>query len=232
MAAGRRPAPWLDYIRPALPARISRFDTYAFTAQESFIMASWNTFKNRLCIALLLGAASIQAAVAGPVLSMTATPNPALVGSTIDVDVSIADIVGLYGYQFTLSFNPALLQATGNSEGLFLATGGETYYDGGTVDNGLGTISFAFNTLLSDAPGASGSGNLAHYSFSVIGAGASVLSFSDVSFIGHNFNDLAPLANSLLVQTVDGADVPEPAGYMLLGVGLVGLMATRRRKDV
>lgn len=190
-------------------------------------MVSWNNWKNRLCIALLLGAVSIQAAVAGPVLSMTATPNPAIVGSTVDVDVSIADIVGLYAYQFTLSFNPALLQAIGNSEGAFLGTGGGTYYDGGTVDNALGTISFAFNTLTGAVPGVSGSGNLAHYSFNVIDAGASVLSFSDVYFIDHDFNDLAPQANSL---TVTASAVPEPAAYLLLGIGLVGLMAARRRK--
>lgn len=188
-------------------------------------MASWNNWKNRLCIALLLGATSLQAAVAGPVLSLTATPNPAVVGSTVNVDVSIADIVDLYGYQFTLAFNPALLQAVGNSDGGFLASGGSNFYDGGTVDNALGTIAFSFNTLLGAVPGVSGSGILAHYSFDVIGAGAAVLSFSDVAFLDSSFNALALQEDSLTLQAV-----PEPAAWLLLAIALAGLMAARRRQ--
>ena len=190
-------------------------------------MVSLNAWKHRLYIALLLGAASLHAAVAAPVLSATATPVPAILGATVGLDVSITDITDLYGYQFTLLFDPALLQASVGTEGVFLATGGSTYFGAGTNDNVAGSISGVFDTLIGSVPGVSGSGVLAHFDFSVIGVGRNLFSFSDVQFLNSAFADLAPQAASVALQTVS---VPEPSVYYLLGIGLAGLTVLRRRK--
>lgn len=193
-------------------------------------MMSWNAWKHRLCIALLLGAASMQAAIAGPVLSMTATPNPATLGSTISVDVKLDDIADLYAYQFTLSFNAALFQATGGAESAFLQGGGSTVFDAGVVDNAAGSIAFVYGSLLSPVPGVSGSGMLAHFTFDVIGAGTGLFQLSDVLFLDSAFGDLALQVQDLTVQANNSTSVPEPAAFWMLGLGLVGLGVMRRRR--
>ena len=172
--------------------------------------------------ALLLGAMSLQAATAAPVLTMTATPSPVVVGNTVSIDVSIAGISDLYAYQFSLSFDPTLFQAMGASEGPFM--GGPTVFDGGTVDNALGTISYTFGSLIGAVPGMSGSGGLASFSFDVIGSGTGTFSFADVVFLDSNLDDIAVGSGSLTL-----AAVPEPSAAWLLALGLAGVALARRR---
>lgn len=187
-------------------------------------MKSWKTRKTQLAIALLLAAAAGQAA-ADAVLSVHASKNPAVLGSTVELDVAIAGVADLYAYQFSLSFDPTLLRATGANVGSFL--GAVVFGDAGTIDNTLGHVDFTFATLLGPRPGVSGSGQLAHFSFNVIGVGSSALNFSDVLFLDSNLKDLPATLQPMSLQTVA---VPEPEAYMMFGVGLVGLAALRRRQ--
>ena len=190
-------------------------------------MMKW---KNCLAVAML--AASSQA-WAAPILNAQATPNPVTVGSNVDVDVRIDDIADLAGYQFTLNFNASLFQAIGVTEGAFLGSAGTTYFDGGAIDNTAGTISYVFNSLVGQVPGASGSGSLASVRLQAIGAGGGLFSFSDLLFLDSNMGDIVVGANSLQVGVLPAAanDVPEPASYMLFGIGLIGAAALRRRSQ-
>ncbi|KQQ97228.1 hypothetical protein ASF77_04540 [Massilia sp. Leaf139] len=183
-------------------------------------MSKW---KNVIAAALL--AASSQA-WAVPTLSTEVTPNPATVGSSVDVDVRIADVTDLYGYQFTLNYDASVLRAIGYGEGAFLGTAGTTDSFGGFVDNGAGTISFVYGSLVGAIPGASGSGSLAQFRFEALRAGSSTLSFSDLLFLDSSLRDIAVTLDAPAEVGV----VPEPASLALFGIGLAGAAALRRRR--
>jgi len=195
-------------------------------------MTSRQAWKHSLCSALLMGALFAQTAVAAPVLEIVAAPDPARLGSPLGLDVMLTGITDLYGYQLSLSFDPTLLQAIAVTEGPFPATGGSTFFDGGSIDNVLGTISFVFDTLVGPGPGVTGSGLLEHVSFSATHAGSSALTFADVLFLDSNLNGIEVLAQARDLRIIAATAVPEPETFALLAVGLAALAARRRRKSV
>lgn len=185
--------------------------------------------KARFCSVLLACSAWAVPALADPQVTLVATPTSPQVGSGVDLSVLISGVTDLYGYNFSLSFDASLLQVTGISEGSFLGSAGSTYFDGGSIDNGAGTISYLFDTLIGAVPGASGSGTLVTIHLNAIGTGTSALTFAsaDTMFVDSNLG-------AITVQMVDGslqvaAAVPEPSSYLMLAAGLAGICAWRRR---
>ena len=83
----------------------------------------------------------------------------------------------LYTYQFSLSFDPTVLQASSFTPGDFL---GGAVTAGGAIDNSLGRVSLVYSTLVSGLPGVSGTGSLGSISFQAIGSGNSAITFSDL----------------------------------------------------
>jgi hypothetical protein len=184
------------------------------------------TWQVPLAGAALAGLLALQPAFADPVLSISASPDPALIGVPVVLDVQLGDVVDLYGYQFSLSFDPAILQATNVSAGPLLGSGGATFFDPGSIDNVAGTIAFVFDTLLGPVPGVSGSGVLAQLSFDVVAAGTTSLAFADALFIDSALG-------TINVQITDGVltAVPEMSTWLYMGLGLAGLVALRRRQQ-
>jgi hypothetical protein len=175
---------------------------------------------------LIAAAAFAQSAGAVPVVSIAATPDPAVVGTPLALSVLVSAITDLYAYQFSLAFNPAVLQATSVTEGPFLSAGGFTFFDTGSINNTTGLIAFTFDSLIGAVPGVSGSGSLAVLNFNVIGAGVSALTFSDVLFLNSASVDIAPQVQNRNLTAV--AVIPEPGQAALLLAGLLGVAAAVR----
>lgn len=179
--------------------------------------------------------AAVLALLAAPASATTlyfsAGPAAVHVGDSFALDVLVADVTDLYGFQFDLGFDPTILRAVDVGEGNFLASGGvATAFLPGNIDNTLGQVLFTGGTLIGPAIGASGEGVLARLKFQALAEGHSSLVFDNVMLID---TALADIGTTPIGSSIDVAAVPEPASALLAGMGLSTLMATflgRRRR--
>jgi hypothetical protein len=146
-------------------------------------------------------------------------------GDTVTIPVSITDVVGLEFFDFSLSFDPLILQANvaGATAGAFLP--GDWFFTSpGTVDNTNGQILgvSAFGSPVS------GSGVIADLEFTATGVGVSPLSFFDV-FVNLSQEGFELVNGQVTVQAV----VPEPSTVALLslGLGALGVRQWRRQRS-
>lgn len=159
------------------------------------------------------------------------------VGDSFAVNVSIADVSNLYGYQFKLYYDSSIMNGTGQpAEGSFLSSGGGQtfFYTVSFTDHYNSTygVVWVTSTLTGSVPGVSGGGVLVMITFKSLVAVDSVplhladveLSDPDASPISHEDSDgivtVVPEFTSLLaVLTLIAAS--------LFGV-LFGKRATRK----
>lgn len=173
----------------------------------------------------LLGTLVASPAIAAPTFAFDgrASVQP---GSSFQLTVGASDVTDLYAYQFDVQFDPSLFRATGVSAGGFLSGAGETFFSGGDIDNTAGTISFIFETLIGDMPGANGSGELVQISFEAIGPFGSRGDFTLANVVALDAN-----LGSLDVAVTDGSvGIPEPSSLAMavLALGALGAGAGRR----
>jgi general secretion pathway protein D len=140
-------------------------------------------------------------------------------GSNFTLNVDIAGAVDLAAFQFDIGFNPAVLSATGITEGAFLPGGGSTFFLPGFIDNTTGMITFNADTLLGPGPGVNGSGVLSTIDFTAIGAGFSPIGLANLFFLDSTGAQLSVSGSNGSVNVV--SPVPEPPTLFLLGAGIV-----------
>jgi len=188
-----------------------------------------------LIAGILLATVFSSLAFADATLSVAPASSTVSMGGTFAVDVNIAGVTDLYDFQFDLSFNPAVLQATNVLEGSFLAGGGSTFFLPGTIDNTAGTIAFNANTLLAAISGVSGSGTLVEFDFTGLAPGT-----SDLTILNNADLILQDSTGALISSTETGGSVtvqgttavPEPSSLMMLVAGLMFLTGLSLKRAI
>jgi general secretion pathway protein D len=149
----------------------------------------------------------------------------------VDLNVRITDVTDLYAYQFDIAFDPAIVFATGVSEGSFLSSGGATFFIAGTI--GAGTITGTANTLVGPVPGVNGSGTLAMLRFQGLSAGTAAIALTNIVLLNSASGDIsADVQNGSVTVLAGPPGIPEPSSALLVGsviaVGFLGRYWLRR----
>lgn len=95
------------------------------------------------------------------------------IGQNFTININVANVTDLYGWEFKLGWNVTVLDAVNVTEGSFLRSGGSTYFYP-QINNTAGYV-LVDCTLLGTIPGVSGNGILATVRFYVKTAGECIL---------------------------------------------------------
>lgn len=146
------------------------------------------TLASVLLINILAVLVAVCMVIASPETVVTVSPKVSVTapGELFEINVTVSDVSDLYGWQFNVTFNPAVLNCTGVEEGPFLKQAGSTFLPAPTIDNTGGFV-FLGDSLFPYPPtGASGNGTLATITFNVTAEGESNLHFFESVLMGYN----------------------------------------------
>ena len=181
--------------------------------------------KRHLLWSLIIASLALSAVASAATISLQGPPGPVTVGSSFWLDVNVATNAAenIWAYQFSLQFDPAILQFLDAQDGTFLPVADLAFatlvWDPYTP--GDGAISDLSNSLSGDAPGATGTGLLAQVQFLALAPSpGSFVSPFDTILLDFDLNQLGGVVETGTQVTVTGAQVPEPGTWALLGLGL------------
>lgn len=122
-----------------------------------------------LVLALATAAAppaeKVHAGPPRPALVFTPSARKVAIGAPVNVTIDVTDVAGLYGCQFEIDYDPAMLSATGTLTDTLLDPLNNAYVpDGWNASCSAGVCKVAV-TRLNPAPAVSGSGSLARITF-------------------------------------------------------------------
>jgi general secretion pathway protein D len=124
--------------------------------------------KNLLSLSIIL-LAGTGSALGDNILISPASQTVSL-GQTFTLDINVDQIPDLFDYQFSLSFDPAVLAAQSVTEGTLFANTGDSFFSPGSINNTAGSITTTDDTLEGKVHGVSGPGTLAIVQFTAIAA--------------------------------------------------------------
>lgn len=185
--------------------------------------------KKLLCLLCLLTVLTLAGPAGAYSLAFSPVNQSVTVGAPVAVDVMLTlDSTAvppeeLWGFDFAISFNSAILAFNNITFGTHLALFFPDFSYGS--DPNL----FTFNGIIDflDTPLTGGPFSLGTISFSALGTGTSPLNLTGQLGIGAALAGAAAQGN--IDVTAPPAPVPEPGTALLFGLGLVGLAGARRK---
>jgi mono/diheme cytochrome c family protein len=139
-------------------------------------------------------------------------------GETFSLDITVEEVSLLAGYQFNLTFDPAILQAKTVTEGTFLKwDGAETFWQEPVIDNDKGQVSIV--AARTTKGGVDGAGILATINFEATEEGETVLALENLT--------LPNSEGKMLSVSVSGATVtvlPKESPWDVNGDGNVDIL--------
>jgi hypothetical protein len=138
---------------------------------------------------------------------------------TLTVDVIAENVADLYGAEFQLKYDPAVLAVQdldAGQDGVQIETGTLLPADQGfvvanKVEEAQGTVTFAM-TLLNPAPPVSGNGPLARVRFNVLQNGLTTINVEHAKLVAANLQTIPSQTSPLTIEvSLPGAAAPAPA---------------------
>ena len=143
----------------------------------------------------------------GPALWLYPRYQQVDVGSEFSVEVMLEEVENVFAVKAVLGFDPSKLQVSNievyeDSRSLLKANGG-TVISFSSYDNALGLVTCEVATATGDPPGVSGTGTIARVTFTAVGRGSSLISFTPASALRDPDNaNIAPLTRVSTVVEV------------------------------
>jgi hypothetical protein len=184
----------------------------------------------RVSLGLLWAVLALTISSYADTVTITPSVTSVSVGQLFSVDVAIENASDLYAFQFDLGFDPAIVKAVSVDDVSFLADSGDNFPYAGDIDNGSGSITNIYDTLLAASSGATGSGLLATITFEAIGAGTGSFNFLNAQFLDSILDPIEVNLQGARYIVSENTEVPEPSTILLLSGGLLSLAAIARRR--
>ncbi|OFV68501.1 MAG: secreted protein containing Cellulosome anchoring protein, cohesin region domain protein [Candidatus Syntrophoarchaeum caldarius] len=177
------------------------------------------TFIVALCS---IGVLSVSTALGGPIVSVDPPDLNGLKGETFTVNITI-DPQGeaIYGAQYDLYFDPAVLQVVSQTKGDFLTQDGASSIEiVNTFNNTIGRLEYS-ETRIGTSDGVTGAGVLAMITFNLTNCGSSDLTLSNVILANTSAQPISGvrLNNSTVHGLIRGDLAPYPDGNCVLNMG-------------
>ncbi|MFH1897985.1 MAG: lamin tail domain-containing protein [Candidatus Desantisbacteria bacterium] len=145
-------------------------------------------------------------------------------GGTYTVEIRIEDVIDLYGWQASLYFNPAILQAIAVEEmGFLRGEGTQTYWSSPTI--GSSSLKNIACIRIGTSTAVSGSGTLACVKFKAIGTSTNMPSYLRLGTVTLSDSKATSIPNSLVDGSVSvsyGFDINNDSTVNILDMVLIG----------